>query len=148
MSNPLLKMVEVLRAQYTEDQTDELSEALQMELAASIALTIPVPAVKLGNTGQAWIQHDLFVSRLLDDVNELYLLDLPKVKAAVKKIFEARYNFVHNPTGTLQATNAIVKEISEGGAQLRNLTFTTVNALTSAAEELQKKYLTEVGSGE
>lgn len=148
MSNPLLKMVEVLRGQYTEDQTDELTEALQMELAAAVALNIPVPAIALGNTAQAWIQHDVFVSRLLDEVNELYLLDLPKVKAAVKKIYEVRYNFVHNPVATLPATNAIVKQIVGGGDALRDLTVTTVNALTSAAEELQKKYATETTSGE
>lgn len=144
MSNPLLKMVEVLRAQYSEDQTDELTEALQMELAAAIAITIPVPATPLGSTGQAWIQHDLFVSRILDDINELYLLDLPKVKASVKKIFETRYNFVHNPTATMSATNAIVRDIQKDGGQQRDLTVAVVVNLKGAAEELCKKYAAEV----
>lgn len=152
MSNPLVTMVETLRAQYNEEQTDELSAAIQLELAAGVAMNIPVPAVALGNTVQAWINHDVFISKMLDDVNELYLLDLPKVKADIKKIYEARYNFVHNPTATMAETNAIVKAIvagrSEGELALRDLTVTTVKSISDSAQELQKKYVAELGSGE
>lgn len=152
MSNPLLQIVETLRAQYTEDQTDELTSALQLELAAALALIIPVPAKPLGGTAQAWINHDVFINKMLDQVNELYILDLPKVKADVKKLFEARYNFVHNPTGTIGETNAIIKSIltkrGEGDLALRDLTVTTVKSISDSALELQKQYVAELGGDE
>lgn len=150
MSNPLLKIVETLRAQYNEDQTDKLTTELQMELAASIAMIIPVPVKPVGNTAQAWINHDVFISKMLDEINELYLLDLPKVKADVKKIFECRYNFVHNSILTLDETNSIVKSLlgkrGEGDVAMRDLTALTVKSLCDSALELQKVYCAELGS--
>ncbi len=152
MSNPLLKMVEVLRAQYSEEQTDELTLAIQMELSAGIALIIPVPATPVGSSAQAWLNHDVFISRMLDDVNEHYLLDLAKVKADVKKIYETRYNFVHRPTATIDATNAIVKSIvtnrEDAALGLRDLTITTLKGISDSAVELQKQYVAEVGGDE
>jgi hypothetical protein len=152
MSNPLLKMVEVLRAQYSENQTDELTTATQMELAAALALIIPVPAQPLGRGAQSWVNHNVFINRMLDEVNELYLLDLPKVKDMVKKLYAARYNFVHAPTDTLAETNALVKSLvantEDAVFETRDLTTQVVRGLADAALELQKQYSAEVATEE
>lgn len=87
-------LVEGLRAQYSEEPSDHLSDLIQQQLAIAIAHTLAVPAEP---NGTGWETHRLTVRKLLDDINEQYLIDISVVTELIRNIWTDLYNLVHFP---------------------------------------------------
>lgn len=134
----LLALVDSLRKQYDEDQTDELSESLQVHLAVAIAKNLCVPSESSTSGLGCWNQcHRLAVRKLLDEINELYIIDIPKVTDLIRETFVTCHDLVHNPQNVVDVVNLVTQNIlkkrGEESLALRPFNYSLLNSLVNDA---------------
>lgn len=112
----LLNLVNNLRKQYSDEQSDELSESLQIHLASAIAANLKVPNTPNITAMGCWNQdHRAHVRRLVDEINELYIIDTNKVIDLIRGSFIIQYNLIHQPQQAVEVVNLIVGHLLEKG---------------------------------
>lgn len=147
MSN-LLNVVKALQERYTNDASDSLDEKVQIQLATAIGGQLPIPAVQEGS-GKAYYQsmHFQTIRKLVNEINELFVLDVSCVLSCVESIYVARYNFVHAPQLSTDIVNAIVVQVAgEVATDLFNMP--SYVRISNTVTELFKSMQTEVTAEE
>lgn len=136
-------LVEGLRAQYSEEPDDQLSETIQVQIAIAIAHTLPVPPVEA--SGNGWETHRLTVRKLLDEINEQYLIDITQLTQLIRNIWMGLYNLVHNPQFALKEIAAVTACYLKKQGENETIVDTAINlsnfnATCSIVSELVKGY--------
>ncbi len=112
MSN-LIKLINTLRASENDNGTDSFSQTLQIQLAVAIAMVLDVPVSAGETSASAYYsqQHDVRVRKLVSQINELYLIDVPLVSKLIVENYKTRFNLIHRPQESIGAVVAIANDI-------------------------------------
>lgn len=113
MSKQILDLTNQLRSLYTEEQPDNLSELIGIQIAIGVAHSLKVPANSLGSATAAWglVRDD--VRKFLDEVNETFVIDITAVTTMVKEIYSGMYNLVHAPNFAIKEVYAIAEAYAD-----------------------------------
>lgn len=109
MSKQILDLTNQLRSLYTEEQPDNLSELIGIQIAMGVAHSLKVPATEVGSAAAAWGLVRESVRQFLDEVNECFVIDIPAVTTIVKEIYSGMYNLVHSPQFAIKEVYAIAE---------------------------------------
>lgn len=94
------KLVNLLQKQYNEDESPVASEVIQHQLA--IALNTAIPLDANAATGLiAFNEHRSKINGILSDINELFVIDLERVRSNARELYVARWNLVFRPQQSL-----------------------------------------------
>ena len=104
----LLDFIKSLRAQYTEDQSETLSEEIQLQIALSIVSALAIPATPDTN---AWFAHREKVKKFLNDINEHFIINIGPIMKLVEAAWIMRYNLVHNPIKSVEINKVILEKL-------------------------------------
>lgn len=135
-----ITIADTLRQLVVNSGSKEVTPELQLLLATAIASAIDVPAEKGGDAFGAWktCGYD-YARKLVNTVNELFIVDVDNVLDSAKEIFMAKYKLVHGGfTNTKVITAFAQAAVSDAG--LKNAeSFATVpmNDLTSLTQVIR-----------
>lgn len=145
----VLTIVNTLREQLLNVESEDITPALQIQLATTICQCLPIPVQASAGAVASFNEHyHQNIRKVINDVNEILLIDVDKVMRLVKSIYTARYELVHGGKSELSVLNAITEAvvgetIGTNPAEMRNLTDSTFQALKSAVcgalQELEHK---------
>lgn len=91
----LINFVNSLRADFDVKDPDHLDNVHQVQIAIGFACTLPLP--EAATALAAWNIVRETVRSTLDEINELFILDIPEVTELTKKQFMTRWSMVFNP---------------------------------------------------
>lgn len=139
----MMNLIKSLRENFREDEKGDLDVRVQHTLAVAIGMQLKVPAEPVSTSGiNAYNSNHLAVVRkFVSEINELFLVDVGDVLKIVSEVYTARYNFVHNPSLSLNAVNAIVASIFDETKALNGevapaITLSELNRLQVTVGEL------------
>lgn len=117
MSKQILDLTNQLRSLYTEEQPENLSELIGIQIALGVAHSLKVPANSVGSSTAAWglVRED--VRKFLDEVNEVFVIDIAALTTMVKEIYAGMYNLVHSPQFAIKEVYAIAEAYAERSAK-------------------------------
>ncbi len=98
-------------------------------LASAIAICLPVPGESNGANGRTYFNtnHLDYVKRIINAVNEEFMIDVTKASKLVADIYAFRYNTVHEANATLDAFKSLV-EYAYKGVSENETTFPDVSS--------------------
>lgn len=91
----LINFVNSLRDDFDVKDPDHLDTVHQVQIAIGFACTLPLPEAVTALA--AWNVVRDTVRSTLDEINELFILDIPEVTELTKKQFMTRWSMVYNP---------------------------------------------------
>ena len=96
-------------AQTLNDSNSDTSKA-EVLLASAIAISLPVPAESNGANGRTYFNanHLDYTKRIVNAINEEFMIDVNITMKLVTDIFTFRYNTVHEAATTLDAFKSLV----------------------------------------
>ena len=96
-------------AQTLNDSNSDTSKA-EVLLASAIAISLPVPAESNGANGRTYYNanHSEYAKRLINAVNEEFLIDVTTTLKLTSDLYTFRFNTVHEANSTLEAFQSLV----------------------------------------
>lgn len=119
--------------------TDESDTAkAEIILASSLAICLPVPTESNGANGRTYFNsnHLDYAKRVINGVNEEFMIDVTKTLKLVTDIYTFRFNTVHEANSTLDAFKALVehayKEISPNETTFPDISSSELKSVVTA----------------
>lgn len=100
-----------LEAQVTDEQSECLTLRLESQLAMAIAQQLKLPTEAIGFTSSWASDHAMFTREFICAVNELFVVDVERVGKMVKRIYEMRYNLVHDAMASMKDLTYLAEKV-------------------------------------
>lgn len=122
MSN-IIKLVNSLRSSDNGEATEAFSETIQIQLATAMAMVLEIPLTSETNAQTYYSQtHESKIRKLVSQINELYLLDVPLVTQLIQKNYITRFKLIHRPQEVIGAVvsiaNCVLNDVRENSTDI------------------------------